>query len=572
MAKNIVVCSDGTGNTAIKGRGTNVFKLYEAVDLTGHRADPNLTPQVAFYDDGVGTENFKPIKIIAGMSGCGLSRNVKQLYKELVRIYDPGDRLYLFGFSRGAFTVRTLAGLIATCGILDASRIATTRDLHRAVARAYRVYRYRYRTALARALFGPPDGGRLEAFKKACCLDGDAPIRFMGVWDTVDAVGLPFHLSDILNTVVYRYKFPDYRLSPLVDRACHALAIDDGRHSFHPLLWDETQETNGRIAQVWFAGAHSNVGGGYPKQGMSLVSLDWMMAEAERAGLRFNVDERKAYSQHANVDDKLYDPRAGLGIFYRWKPRDAHAVCRANGVAPKVHVTVLERVAHGTDDYAPGNLPVGASLVFTSSSQPADDALRSTRTLALQEVVRQRYTQPLLSGVRRAVLVGRLSYYLYLATCTLVVIAAAGGSSLPALLDPGTLVVNVGRLIAGLVTSPLQTAIDIARVLFSNLRLTAWLSAGLIAAYVMSLIADRTMSAKFSGIWFALQRDLRVALKQARVRETGNRKRETGFGIQDSGLGTEDSGLGIGDSGLRIHASGSLRTPARLGRSLNPES
>jgi len=527
MAKNIVVCSDGTGNTAIKGRGTNVFKLYEAVDLNGHRVDPKLRPQVAFYDDGVGTEDFKPIKIIAGMSGYGLSRNVKQLYKELVRIYDPGDQVYLFGFSRGAFTVRTLAGLIATCGILDASKTPTTRDLHRAVARAYRVYRYRYRTSLSRALFGPPDAQRLEAFKKACCLDSEARIRFIGVWDTVDAVGLPFHLSDVLNTVIYRYKFPDYRLSPLVDRACHALAIDDGRHSFHPLLWDETQETNGRITQVWFAGAHSNVGGGYPKQGLSLVSLDWMMTEAERAGLRFNAEEREAYSQHANADDKLYDPRAGLGIFYRWKPRDAHAVCRVNGVAPKVHVTLLERIAHGTEDYAPGNLPAGASLVVTSSSRPGADAFRNARTTALQEVVQQHYTKPLLVGVRRAVFVGRLSYYLYLVTCTLVLIAAAGGNSLPALLDPGTLFVNLGHLIAGLVTSPLQTAIEIVGVLFSNLRLTAWLSAGLLAAYVMSLVADRTMSAKFSCFWFALQRDLRGALKQARDRESG-------IGIQDS--------------------------------------
>ncbi|MPY90844.1 MAG: hypothetical protein GEU99_23390 [Luteitalea sp.] len=516
MAKNIIICSDGTGNTAIKGRGTNVFKLYEAVDLNGHRLDPALTPQVAFYDDGVGTENFKPLKIIAGASGYGLSRNVKRLYKELVRIYDPGDQIFLFGFSRGAFTVRTLAGLIATCGILDASKTPTTRDLHRAVARAYRVYRYRYRTALGRMLFGAPDPARLEAFKRDCCLDDVARIRFIGVWDTVDAVGLPFHLSDILNTAVYRYKFPDYRLSPLVDRACHALAIDDGRHSFHPLLWDETQETDGRITQVWFAGAHSNVGGGYPKHGVSLVPLDWMMTEAEQAGLRFNATERACYREHANVDDKLYDPRAGLGVFYRWKPRDAHAMCQVNGVAPKVHVTAFERVAHGTEDYAPGNLPAGASLVFTSSGQPAHDVFLAARADALQHVVRQRHAEPLLPHVRRAVFAGRLSYYLYLVTCTLVVIAAAGANGLPSLVDPGALARNLGHLIAGLATSPLQTALDMVRALVEHPRLAGWLAAGLITAYVLSFIADRTMSAKFSCFWFGLQQDLRGALKQAR--------------------------------------------------------
>ena len=100
MPKNIVICSDGTGNTGIKGRGTNVFKLYEAIDLHGHRANRTLLEQIAIYDDGVGTEDFKPAKIFSGMTGWGLSRNVKQLYKELVRVYKPGDNLYLFGFSR----------------------------------------------------------------------------------------------------------------------------------------------------------------------------------------------------------------------------------------------------------------------------------------------------------------------------------------------------------------------------------------------------------------------------------------------------------------------------------------
>ena len=118
MTKHIVVCSDGTGNTAVKGRGTNVFKVFESVDLSSHRYNPVQVPQLAIYDDGVGTESFKPLKLLGGIGGYGLSRNVCQLYKELCRVYDPGDRIFLFGFSRGAFTVRTLAGMIASCGIL----------------------------------------------------------------------------------------------------------------------------------------------------------------------------------------------------------------------------------------------------------------------------------------------------------------------------------------------------------------------------------------------------------------------------------------------------------------------
>ena len=143
MPKRIVVCSDGTGNTAIKGRGTNVFKLFEAVDLDSHRYDPTVTPQIAIYDDGVGTEDFKPLKLLGGATGWGLSRNVKHLYAELVRVYDPGDEIYMFGFSRGAFTVRTLVGLIATCGLIDPRQLPkrTARAFHAKVQKAYSAYR-----------------------------------------------------------------------------------------------------------------------------------------------------------------------------------------------------------------------------------------------------------------------------------------------------------------------------------------------------------------------------------------------------------------------------------------------
>src|SRR5438309_7402445 len=152
MSKHIIVCPDGTGNTAVKGRGTNVFKLFEAVDLNGHRSDPTLTVQIGIYDDGVGTERFKPLKIFAGATGFGLARNVRHLYKALVRVYDEGDRIFLFGFSRGAFTVRTLAGMIVNCGILANDRLPTAGALDSAVRQAYRVYRQRYRTKLARSL------------------------------------------------------------------------------------------------------------------------------------------------------------------------------------------------------------------------------------------------------------------------------------------------------------------------------------------------------------------------------------------------------------------------------------
>ncbi|HET8647847.1 MAG TPA: DUF2235 domain-containing protein, partial [Vicinamibacteria bacterium] len=316
-------------------------------------------------------------------------------------------------------------------------------------------------------------------------------VRFVGVWDTVDAVGLPFHLSDVLNTVVYRFKFPDQRLSPIVDEACHALAMDDERHSFHPLLWDVRQDPNpGRIDQVWFAGAHSNVGGGYPKQGMSLVALDWMMAKAEAAGLRLVPTDRRAYRDHANVDDKLYDPRSGAGVFYRWKVRDIAAICAQNGVAPQVHVSVLERIAHGTDDYSPGNLPFEARVVVTGDDAPAPrPSLLDLRAAQMQEVLRAPGTPAgsLLAQTRTALRAGMASYYVYLVAVTLLALVAAG---------------------AGDISS--------ARVPRSSLLALPGL--GLLLAYGLALVADKRMNAVFSGFWHGRQRALRYALKGVRLR------------------------------------------------------
>jgi uncharacterized protein (DUF2235 family) len=495
MPKRIVVCSDGTGNTAIKGRGTNVFKLFEAVDLDGHRFNPNCTPQIAIYDDGVGTEQFKPLKIFGGATGWGLSRNVKHLYKELARVYAPGDEIYMFGFSRGAFTIRTLVGFIATCGLIDPEKLQpkTFGNLQSTVAKAYRAYRKCYRPSLWR-LFAEPSKDAGEKFRNEHSCDEDVKIRFVGVWDTVDAVGLPFHLSDVLNATVYQFKFPDRSLSPIVQRACHALAIDDQRQSFHPLMWKETPADESRISQVWFAGAHSNVGGGYPKQGMSLVALDWLLTQAERAGepfkehgLRLNAIDRQSIREHASVDDKLYDPRAGLGIFYRWKIRDIDAMCRANNVTPKVHVSVLERVAHGTDDYSPGNLPARASVVYTTPPQEEHTLLAERRAASVQKVVTTIPEGTLLNEVKGPIQLGQLSYYTYLVSCIGVIVAAS----------------NLGP------ENPMSQ-------LVARPGLLVYVVLGFVSGYLMMLHADRRMDQAFSGFWYPKQKELRDNLRLAR--------------------------------------------------------
>jgi T6SS, Phospholipase effector Tle1-like, catalytic domain len=505
MPKRIVVCSDGTGNSAIKGRGTNVFKLFEAVDLETHRFDAEATPQIAIYDDGVGTEKFKPLKILSGATGWGLSRNVKHLYKELARVYDPGDDIYMFGFSRGAFTVRTLVGFIQTCGLVDPERLQprTFGSLQKVVNKGYKAYRKCYRPALWQML-GQRKSAANVAFKKEHSLSCDIPIRFIGVWDTVDAVGLPFRLSDVINATIYQFKFSDHKLSPLVQRACQALAIDDQRESFAPLLWTEEPQDKSRIQQVWFAGAHSNVGGGYPKQGMSLVALDWLLSEAERPlepaagqtldpaklkGLRICANERQSFREHASVDDKLYDPRSGTGMFYRWKIRDIAALCAHNNVTPKVHASVLERIAHGTDDYSPGNLPSHAEVVFTPPPKGKDHTLAEGRAKALQRVLATIPDRTLLNLVRQWVSIGRASYFLYLASCTVGAFALYGALSSAAW------------------SHSMDYAADAAGVVAV---------VGLLAAYAMSVLVDSRMESVFSGFWYPKQKELRDGLKHAR--------------------------------------------------------
>lgn len=522
--KNIVICSDGTGNSSVKGRGTNVFKLFEAIDLNGHRSDPKLTTQVAFYDDGVGTENFKPLKVFAGATGFGLSRNVKQLYKELVRIYDPGDRIFLFGFSRGAFTARTLSGLITTCGILDARKLNTASSLEKRVRKAYKIYRRKYRTELAKRFLGKPDPAKTAKFKRDHCVPKDPKIAFLGVWDTVDAVGLPFHLSDFINLTIYRFKFPDRTLNKSVERACHALSVDDQRHSFHPLLWCLEPGDEERIEQVWFAGAHSNVGGGYPKQGMSLVALDWMIRKAaEKAGDNFGLrvlpSDHASFHEHANVDDKLYDPRAGLGIFYRWKPRDIATMCRENNAKPAIHLSVLERIAHGTEDYAPGNLAGNATVVITPDSDPEKHETARKRAEAVKEVLRAGHGGggSLLSQVKTEIRAGRISYYVYVLSCIAVVIGASALNGPEPQLSPWLLLKNAAVFLKNVATLQFGEVFAGLKHLASSPRLMGFLAGGFLLSYGLSKFADVQMSGRFSKFWHKHQPDLREALKNAKL-------------------------------------------------------
>jgi T6SS, Phospholipase effector Tle1-like, catalytic domain len=371
-ARNIVLLSDGTGNSAAKLNKTNVWRLYQALDLSGD-------DQIAFYDDGVGTSGIRPLRLLGGAFGWGLSRNVRALYEFLCRHYREGDHIYLFGFSRGAFTVRTLAALIAKCGVLDGSKtvpgrrrrslqLNTHEGLKVGVRLAYRSYRRGYKAPVAQAWRWLRDRFAApvltpDEFRSRYSF-GDVTIAFIGVWDTVDAVGLPVdELSTMIDHIFYPHRFPDQDLSPRVQRACHAIAIDDERHTFHPVLWNECGTADsGRITQVWFAGMHSNGGGGYPDDDLACVPLQWMLVEAERSGLRFDLDSLRDIAHRAQPLGRMYDSRRGFGVYYRYNPRHMASLCadRDNGVLitePKIHAAVFERIAENTTGYAPAGLP-----------------------------------------------------------------------------------------------------------------------------------------------------------------------------------------------------------------------
>ena len=186
--------------------------MYEAIDYESKKPE-----QVAFYDDGVGTQNFKPLKLLAGAFGWGLGRNVRHLYKELVQVYEPGDKIYMFGFSRGAFTVRTLAGFVCNIGILDRNAYFDDELLDKAIFFCYQQYRSKKLAVLEKLIYKP----REEKFE---FIETKPKVEFIGVWDTVDAVGLPFDEATTLwNDWIFRFKFPDQILNPHVKKAYHAL-------------------------------------------------------------------------------------------------------------------------------------------------------------------------------------------------------------------------------------------------------------------------------------------------------------------------------------------------------------
>jgi uncharacterized protein (DUF2235 family) len=407
--KSLIVFSDGTGNSSAKLFKTNVWRLYQAVD-TKDAADPTQPRQIAAYDDGVGTSSFKPLTLLGGALGVGLMRNVLDLYRFICRNYEPGDRIYAFGFSRGAFTIRVLVGLLTTVGIIRDGSLGDAR-LHTLSEDAYRKFRRCFVLSGNRVTGSAQENGWLpkltnvtvnplrdlrDAMIKLWRRFSGAPslthadtipitdeIAFVGVWDTVAAYGSPVaEITKGIDRWVWPLSMPDYKLSDRVRCARHALAIDDERDTFHPLLWDEIHERDlvregkvppDRLRQVWFAGMHSDVGGGYSDDSLAYVPLVWMAHEAVAHGLRLRDKELGEYCATADPFGPIHNSRSGVAAYYRYQPRKIAARVQPRdpstrvfqdpdikyGLLKKAHIhrSVFERIARGTDGYAPIVLP-----------------------------------------------------------------------------------------------------------------------------------------------------------------------------------------------------------------------
>lgn len=361
MGKNIVLCSDGTGNKGGYTPDSNVYKIYKAIDI--HNKDKQ---QTTFYDNGIGTETNKYVRAAAGALGLGFKTNVCDLYAFLARNYKPGDQVYLFGFSRGASTTRAFAGFISTCGLVD-GRVMKEDELQDSVKEAYRAYvKFSKKSSLAKKW-------REEKSRNII------PIKFIGVWDTVSSLGFPqkwviislgmlvlnviFKVLDHLSDLFFPHRFYNYKLTENVEFAYQALAIDDARTSFWPRVWNETNHSK-PVEQVWFAGMHSNVGGGYHRAGMAHVALEWMMVRAQKQGLIFKNNFFQTVRDDANPHGRIYDSRDGFAIFYRYHPREIKKLCKRKLKDNiKIHHSVIERMECKTANYAPGNLPMDFDVV-----------------------------------------------------------------------------------------------------------------------------------------------------------------------------------------------------------------
>lgn len=394
LPKNIIICADGTGNKGGSSPDSNVYRVYKMINKNfkgSHEKGSRIREQILFYDNGVGTAKNKLIRAASAGIGLGFRHNVCDLYKFIARNYEEHDQvqdqIYFFGFSRGASTVRACNGMISKVGLLKSEGLGNS-ALDKRVDEAFKKYKDHMRK-----------GTSIDKFRDNKEKSwGAVPIQFLGVWDTVVALGFPkrteatdpvayfikkaFSFLEMISDFLSPHNFYHYRLTDNVNYACQALAIDDERTAFWPYVWQEknigkgvTDRTPDNVNQVWFAGMHANVGGGYERDGMAGVPLYWIMKQAEEKGLIFNFDATQLALDSSHEHGRMYNTRLGLKMMYRYQPRKIEKLCKTDEGKDilldkiKIHGSVIERLRHRTANYTPGHIPEKFDIVYTDKSK-----------------------------------------------------------------------------------------------------------------------------------------------------------------------------------------------------------
>jgi uncharacterized protein (DUF2235 family) len=333
--KRVIICADGTWNIrdqvdekTKKRRPTNVTKVARAIRPRARDG----TDQVVYYHDGVGTGGGLD-RVSGGAFGHGMEDNIRELYRFIVYNYEDKDELYFFGFSRGAFTVRSLAGFMRKVGLIQ-------KDDDYYVPEIYDCYE---------SDKGPGSAEWTKAFHHVRDTRPCPPVRFIGVWDTVGALGAPGLIGQLFNRD--KYKYHDVGLNDRIENGFHALSIDERRRPFAADIWKRPDTWRGNLEQAWFPGVHSNVGGGYTPDGLDNEALHWIVEKAERLGLEFDNDYLAHFVPCFN--SRLAD---SMTVAYRvLRPQERklgeHA---ADGEA--VHQAAIDRMNLPACAYAPENL------------------------------------------------------------------------------------------------------------------------------------------------------------------------------------------------------------------------
>jgi uncharacterized protein (DUF2235 family) len=423
--KRLVFCFDGTWNRLDAPYPTNVVVAAESVlPLAGG------TAQLIFYDEGVGTDKHERFR--GGIFGGGLVKNLADAYRFLIFNYTPGDQIYIYGFSRGAYTARSFAGLLHTCGVLvrkEAARVGEAIELYkqRGTSEEFK------QTALAFRRDYSPEvclSDEEEAWRyksgnqpKSAARIQRLSIAYLGIWDTVGALGIPGRYK-LLSWINKKHSFHDTDLSAFVESARHAVAIDERRKDFQPTLWENLGELNTQrkadptapdapYQQVWFPGVHGAVGGGGERRGLSDQALDWVLDGARSAGLVLDsgthsriFELKPDYTEYLDNQEKpgpVYRLMNWLGAAGREPgPKQLHEVSRS------ARRRWLEDSAHlrGGGKYRPQTLSAAAAQL--DALNPADYGLGEAglslkeefelyevkRNDTLSAIAKQRYGDP----------------------------------------------------------------------------------------------------------------------------------------------------------------------------------